>query len=291
VRRALTRVIYFAALIAFAVYLGNTFAGGYIYPRGEGLVIGEPAVVAAEFVATVTDVLVKDGQEVNRSEIVSHISSQYMSEARAKLTSDYAARALRLAEVKARREVVDAVLASAETRERVAANGLAQLDTIQKKGYLPMLTHAAATDHAFKGKQEARRKATPVAHAAQRPGSSVTARDPRAAAECEDSTHRFFVALSSNLPRRIPPPITGAWLFGRPQRAAKQLSKSAVNAILFRDSTAQELRSGEMLILMVLFSPDVFLRVGAPAINILAIPIISISFSHDAPLTARAHTM
>src|SRR5262249_12676543 len=123
--------------------------------RGEGLVIGEPAVVAAEFIATVTDVPVKDGQEVKRGEIVSHISSQYMSETRAKLTSDFAARASRLAEVKARREIVDAVLASAETRERVAANGLAQLDTIQKKGYLPILTHTAATDQAFKGKQEA----------------------------------------------------------------------------------------------------------------------------------------
>jgi multidrug resistance efflux pump len=155
VRRSLTRLVYFAALIAFAVYLGNTFAGGYIYMRGEGLVIGEPAVVAAEFIATVTEVSVKDGQEVKRGEIVSHISSQYMSETRAKLTSDYAARASRLAEVKARREIVDAVLVSAETRERVAANGLAQLDTIQKKGYLPILTHTAATDQAFKGKQEA----------------------------------------------------------------------------------------------------------------------------------------
>ena len=57
-----------------------------------------------------------------------------MSETRAKLASDYAARASRLAEVKARREIVDAVLVSAETRERVAADGLAQLDTIQKKG-------------------------------------------------------------------------------------------------------------------------------------------------------------
>ena len=154
-RRSLTRLIYFAALIAFAIYLGNTFAGGYVYMRGEGLVVGEPAVVAAEFIATVTDVPVKDGQEVKRGEIVSHISSQYMSETRAKLTSDYAARASRLAEVKARREIVDAVLVSAETRERVAANGLAQLDTIQKKGYLPILTHTAATDQAFKGKQEA----------------------------------------------------------------------------------------------------------------------------------------
>src|SRR5438034_506880 len=85
-------------LPAFAVYLGNTFAGGYIYMRGEGLVIGEPAVVAAEFIATVSAVPVKDGQEVKRGEIVSHISSQYMSETRAKLASDYA-RASRLAEV------------------------------------------------------------------------------------------------------------------------------------------------------------------------------------------------
>jgi multidrug resistance efflux pump len=155
VRRSLTRLIYFAALIVFAVYLVNTFAGGYIYMRGEGLVVGEPAVVAAEFIATVTDMPVKDGQEVRRGEVVSRISSQYMSETRAKLTSDYAGRTSRLAEVKARREIVDAVLSSAETRERAAANGLAQLDTIQKKGYLPILTHTAATDHAFKGKQEA----------------------------------------------------------------------------------------------------------------------------------------
>ena len=154
-RRAATRLIYFAVLIAFAVYLGNTLLGGYFYPRGEGLVIGEPAVVAAEFIATVTAVPVRDGQEVKRGEIVSHISSQYMSENRARLASDYAARASRLAEVKARREVVDAVLVSAETRERVATDGLAQLDTIQKKGYVPILTHTAATDQAFKGKQEA----------------------------------------------------------------------------------------------------------------------------------------
>ena len=81
-RRSLTRLVYFAALIAFAVYLVNTFAGGYIYVRGEGLVIGEPAVVAAEFIATVTGLSVKDGQEVKRGEIVSNISSQYMSETR-----------------------------------------------------------------------------------------------------------------------------------------------------------------------------------------------------------------
>src|SRR6516162_5110304 len=118
-RRAATRLIYFAVLIAFAVYLGNTLLGGYFYPRGEGLVIGEPAVVAAEFIATVTAVPVRDGQEVKR------------------------------------REVVDAVLVSAETRERVATDGLAQLDTIQKKGYVPILTHTAATDQAFKGQQEA----------------------------------------------------------------------------------------------------------------------------------------
>ena len=154
-RRAATRLIYFAVLIAFAVYLGNTLLGGYFYPRGEGLVIGEPAVVAAEFIATVTAVPVGDGQEVKRGEIVSHISSQYMSENRARLASDYAARTSRLAEVRARREVVDAVLVSAETRERVATDGLAQLDTIQKKGYVPILTHTAATDQAFKGKQEA----------------------------------------------------------------------------------------------------------------------------------------
>src|SRR5262249_60414042 len=102
--------------------------------RGEGLVIGEPAVVAAEFIATVTDLSVKDGQGVKRGEIVSHISSQDMSETRAKLTSDYAARASRLPEVKGRREIGDAGLVSGETPERGWGRALCKPQPLPREG-------------------------------------------------------------------------------------------------------------------------------------------------------------
>lgn len=41
-RRSLTRLVYFAALMAFAAYLGTTFAGGYVYMRVKALSSASP---------------------------------------------------------------------------------------------------------------------------------------------------------------------------------------------------------------------------------------------------------
>src|SRR5262249_56455904 len=53
------------------------------------------------------------------------------------------------------REFAPGVWARAKPRKRAGAKGPAQPKKTQKKGYLPMLPHTAATDQAFKGKQEA----------------------------------------------------------------------------------------------------------------------------------------
>jgi hypothetical protein len=87
-RRAAIKWIYLLGLLSFLAWLGNSFAGGYIYARGEGMVIGEPALVAAEFNATIREVLAKQGQVVSKGEVVLHITSQYMAESQARLTSE-----------------------------------------------------------------------------------------------------------------------------------------------------------------------------------------------------------
>jgi multidrug resistance efflux pump len=126
-RRAAIKWIYLLGLLSFLAWLGNSFAGGYIYVRGEGMVIGEPALVAAEFNATIREVLAKQGQVVSKGEVVLHITSQYMAESQARLTSESVQRSAKLAEMQIRSEIINATLASAETREEAASEGKARL--------------------------------------------------------------------------------------------------------------------------------------------------------------------
>jgi multidrug resistance efflux pump len=154
VRRAAIKWTYLLGLLSFLAWLGNSFAGGYIYPRGEGMVIGEPAVVAAEFNATIREVLVKEGQVVSKSDVVLYITSQYMAESRARLTAESAQRYSKLAELQARSEVINATLGSAEAREQAASQGQGQLDTLFLKGYLPAIARTVAAEQAYRGKQD-----------------------------------------------------------------------------------------------------------------------------------------
>jgi HlyD family secretion protein len=154
-RRAAIRWTYLLGLLSFLAWLGNSFAGGYIYPRGEGMVIGEPAVVAAEFTATIREVLAKEGQVVSKGEVVLNITSQYMAESRARLTAESVQRSAKLAEMQIRNEIINATLASAETREEAASQGQDRLDSLYQKGYLPAITRTVAAEQAYRGKQDA----------------------------------------------------------------------------------------------------------------------------------------
>ena len=153
-RRAAIKWTYLLVLLAFLAWMANSFAGGYFYPRGEGIVIGDPAVVAAEFNATIREILVKEGQAVSKGEVVAHITSQNMAESRARLISESVQRSAKLAEMQIRSEVVNATLGSAEAREEAASDGKAKLDTLYYKGYLGVMTRTAAAEQAYRGKQD-----------------------------------------------------------------------------------------------------------------------------------------
>ena len=154
-KRVAIKWTYLLALVAFGAWMVDVFFGGNVYLRGEGLVIGEPAVVAAEFSITVRDILIKEGERVARGTIVANATSQQVADTRARLTSDAVVRATRLAEMRIRSEVVNATVATAEHRETVAIEGKNQLNQIYDKGLLPILSRTAAAEQAFNGLKDA----------------------------------------------------------------------------------------------------------------------------------------
>ena len=154
-KRIVIKWTYLLAVVAFGVWVFNVFFGGNVYLRAEGLVLAQPAVVAAEYNVTVRDVMVKEGERVTEGQVIVQISSQQALEGLARLGSEAASRAARLVELDVRSEVVNAILAPAEHREAVAVDGKNQLNESYKKGLLPVISRTAAAEQAYNGQEDA----------------------------------------------------------------------------------------------------------------------------------------
>src|SRR5215469_13793905 len=61
---------------ALAAWLGDFFLGSMFYLRSERRVLGEPAVIAAEFPVTVRDLLVREGTHVKAGSVAAVLTSQ-----------------------------------------------------------------------------------------------------------------------------------------------------------------------------------------------------------------------
>jgi len=133
-KRVAIKWTYLLAVIAFGVWMFDVFLGGNVYLRAEGLVLGQPAVVAAEYNVTVHQMLVKEGDRVTVGQVVAQISSHQVAEARARLSSEAAARAARLGDMEVRMEVVAATLAAAEHREAVALESKTSSTKVTRRG-------------------------------------------------------------------------------------------------------------------------------------------------------------
>ena len=154
-KRMAIKWTYLLALVGFGVWVFDVFFGANVYLRGEGMVLGQLAVVAAEYNVTVKEVAVKEGDRVAEGQVVVETSSQQVAEARARLSSEAASRAARLVEMDVRSEVVNAMLVPAENREAVAIEGKNQLNESYKKGLLPALSRTAAAEQAYQGQKDA----------------------------------------------------------------------------------------------------------------------------------------
>jgi hypothetical protein len=60
-RQAVIRWIYITGVVGLAAVLGDIFFGGLFYLRSEGLVVGDLAIIAAEFPVTIREIRVHQG--------------------------------------------------------------------------------------------------------------------------------------------------------------------------------------------------------------------------------------
>jgi len=153
-RLTVIRWLYIAGVLALGVWLLNFTFGGLLYLQSEGLVVGEPAVVAAEFPVTVRDILVHQGESVKKDQVAAIVSSQNVAEAIARLTADIAARETRRGELRIRNSVVNALLVRAQERQKIATGARNQLETLQSHGDLVLNQHTAAVDMEFRSYQD-----------------------------------------------------------------------------------------------------------------------------------------
>ena len=153
-RLTIIRWIYLSVVAVIVIWLGNFFLGDRVFFRSEGLVLGEPAVVAAEFPVTVKDILVREGESVDAGQIVAVVGSQTVAETIAKLSADVAARGMRQSELRIRSEVIDTMIPLAENRESVAVNARKEIEKLVNSQYLAINQHTAALDNEFRGVQD-----------------------------------------------------------------------------------------------------------------------------------------
>lgn len=153
-RLAIIRWIYLGSIGCLGLWLLNLFFGGLFYLRSEGMVLGEPAVVAAEFPATVRDIAVHEGDHVTAGQVVATISSQAVTETLARFAGDQADRSLRISDLRMRSLTVNQVVGLAETRRDIAVDARQRLDSLDARGFLPLDKRTAAIDSVFRSSQD-----------------------------------------------------------------------------------------------------------------------------------------
>ncbi len=153
-RLTVIRWIYIASVLALAGWLFNLFFSGMFYLQSEGLVLGEPGVVAAEFTVTVRDLTVHQGEVVVKGQTAAVVSSQNVAEAIARLTADLATRQARRGELNIRSKVVDSLLALAQNRQKIATGARQTLETALSNGHLALNQRTAAIDMEYRSYQD-----------------------------------------------------------------------------------------------------------------------------------------
>jgi multidrug resistance efflux pump len=153
-RQAAIRLIYFAAVLLLSLWLGDLFLGSLFYLHSQGLVMAEPAVVAAEFAAIVRALPVHEGDRVAAGQIVAVVDSQSVAESMARLTTERTDQSLRLDDARIRGATVNAVLDLARTRRDIAADTRRRLELLVPAGFLPLEVRMAALDAEFRSRED-----------------------------------------------------------------------------------------------------------------------------------------
>ena len=153
-KRWAIRYLYLMGLMSFLAWIANSLAGGYLYTRADGMVIGDPGAVSPEYTVTVLEVLVHNGQKIAKGDVIARVSSSRVAELNATLSGNSSQLVSRMAEITAKASMIDQLVNAADVREKLIEANSEQLTKIKEKGFLPLMTQNSLADQVFKGKQE-----------------------------------------------------------------------------------------------------------------------------------------
>jgi multidrug resistance efflux pump len=153
-RTGFVRVGYLMGLLSLLTWGINSVAGGWAWSRADGIVVGDFGYISPEYTVTVLEVLVKNGEKVERGQVVARVSSSRVSELVARLSSDSSRLVLQMAQIKAKASMIEMLVKGAESRQQVLEGNYEGLGMVKKRGFLPTLTENAVVDQLFKGTQE-----------------------------------------------------------------------------------------------------------------------------------------
>jgi multidrug resistance efflux pump len=153
-RQTMIRWLYLAVVGGLALWLFNLFFGSFFYLRSEGMVLGEPAVVAAEFPVTVRDIRAHAGDRVSAGQVTAVVSSQAVVETIARMAGDQADRDVRMSDLQVRRQTIDSVIDLAAARKNITSDARGKLESLQAQGWLPIDKRVAAVDSDFRSSED-----------------------------------------------------------------------------------------------------------------------------------------
>lgn len=153
-RLTIIRWIYLASVGGAAIWLLNLFFGGLFYLKSEGMVLGEPSVVAAEFPTTVRDIRVHEGDRVTADQVVGVISSQSVAETLARFAGQQADRKLQITDLRMRGLTVDQVIGLAETRRDISVDARRKMEALGDRGFLALDKRTAAIESVFRSSED-----------------------------------------------------------------------------------------------------------------------------------------
>jgi multidrug resistance efflux pump len=153
-RRKMVKWGYFGGLIWMATWVINSFAGGHLYSTADGMVVGDTGAISSEFIVTVLELPVRNGDKVKRGDVVARVSSSGVATTTASLSAQSSQLVSKMSEITARSGMIEQLVGSAEARDKVVTANADQLKQVREKKLLPVLTDNAIAEQIFKGQQE-----------------------------------------------------------------------------------------------------------------------------------------
>jgi len=146
-RRKWGRYIYMLLVLGVAVYLGQLFAGPYIWLDAGGLVAADRVVVSPANEAQVVGVLVNAGERVKKGQLLGYVHSAITTQNLADLRTRYADAAAKVAALNIQLNVANSVERLAQDRQKIARENYTKL--VANRGFATDLTVQASMQQLY----------------------------------------------------------------------------------------------------------------------------------------------